>query len=132
MTPTTEMLAIILCIVGIILSIYLYFVEIRLKKNHAYKPYCNISDKISCTAPIKSPYGALLFGIPNSIVGMIFYVAVIGLIIAHQYPLALLLVIAANAMTPILAYILYAKIRALCLVCLLIYVVNALLLICLL
>lgn len=123
------MLAIILCIVGIVLSIYLYFVEIRLKKNPAYKPYCNISDKISCTAPIKSPYGSLFFGIPNSIVGMIFYVAVIGLIIAQQYLLALLLVIAANAMTPILAYILYVKIRSFCIVCSLIYAINILLLI---
>jgi hypothetical protein len=42
--------------VGFGISVYAYFVEQALVNNQKYKAVCDLSDVISCTKPLLSPY----------------------------------------------------------------------------
>lgn len=119
---------IVIALGGFIVSLYSLFLEYKIKNNPLYEPACNLSDKISCTKPIVSPYGKLL-GISNSIIGLIFYSMAITLAIFDLTMLIFCCAIAACLVSVYLAWILYTKIQALCLVCLTIYLINGLLLI---
>lgn len=109
--------------VGFALSLYGYFVERKIMENPAYKPACDLSDRISCSKPILSAYGKLLF-VSNTLVGMAFYGLVFVLaLLGLAYPIFLLACIALGA-TLVLAYILYFKVGSFCLICHAIYLVN--------
>ncbi len=119
---------IILCVIGFAVSAYGFFIEERLKKDPSYKPACDISDKASCSKPFKSSFSRM-FGISNTIVGMLFYAAIAFFAWFGWYQLVILGSAAACLVSLYLAYILYAKIRTLCLICTSTYLINGVLLV---
>ncbi len=117
---------VVLSLIGITVSCYAWYVENRIKHEIKYKPACDISDHISCSKPLQSPY-ANLFYISNSVAGILFYVlsAVFG---SAEYTRALLVITSgALLMTLYLTYILFFKIRSICPLCVTLYCVNVLL-----
>ncbi len=126
-----NLLIILLSFIGFCISLYAYFVDQNLKKDPNYQPVCNISDRISCTKPITSPYGKLL-GFSNSYLGLVYYPILALLAIVGNDISLLVLATGSLLFTLYLAYILFTKIKSLCLICLTIYAVNiSLFLICL-
>ncbi len=118
----------LLCFIGFGLSLYMFIIERKLKKNPAYKPVCNISDRMSCTKALESEY-AKPFGVSNALLGMLFY-PILVLLLANGYPtLVYYACIAACCVSLFLAFILYFHIKSFCIVCSSLYIVNALLLI---
>lgn len=109
--------------IGFSLSLYMYLIELKIKDTPSYKPVCDISDKISCSKPIKSKYSNLLF-FSNAVIGMGFY----GLLMILSFFDAINFIFFASLVACIascfLAYILYFKINSLCLICTSLYVVN--------
>ena len=119
----------ILSVVGFLLSLYTFFIERQLIHHAGYIPLCDISDVVSCTKPLLSPYAKLL-GISNAVLGMIFYA---GMFVGAWYGYADLVrygALLAALASVIFAYILYFRIYALCIICTLIYVVNVVLVYC--
>jgi len=121
-----QTLIILLAIIGLIISVYAYYVEKRIMANAAYKPACDINDTISCTKPLTSTYAKLFF-VSNTLVGMLFYLAIGIAAYLDASTIALALSCAGVIMTVVLAYLLYFKVKAFCLVCTSIYLVNVLL-----
>ena len=100
---------VILSAIGFLLSLYTFVVEQRLRRNRAYKASCDISDTVSCTKPLLSPYAKLL-GISNALLGMGFY-TVLLLCAWYDYTHVVRYEIFAAAFASVLfAYILYFKI----------------------
>ncbi len=116
----------ILAVIGLALSLYAYYLEYKLQDNSNYAAACDLNDRMSCTKVIKSPYSKT-FGISNSILGLGYYSAIIGLVLTHQLHLLGYLVIGGLVASGYLAYILYFKIKTICVVCTSIYIVNILL-----
>ena len=56
----------ILAVLGFALSLYGFMIEEKIKRNSTYKPACDISENISCSKPILSPWGSM-FGFSNAI-----------------------------------------------------------------
>lgn len=118
----------IIAAVGFIASLYSFFIEQKLKYNPAYKPICDISDRVSCTKPFASSYGNLFF-LSNAVIGIFFYTFIIALAWCEYVALIFYCSLAAVIISIYLAYILYAKIKSLCLLCTAIYAVNLALLV---
>ncbi|MCH7568535.1 MAG: hypothetical protein IIA87_03865 [Nanoarchaeota archaeon] len=117
----------ILAILGFLLSFYALYIEKKYEKSKKYKSLCDISEKVSCTKAFSSKYGKL-FGLSNSVYGMIFYLVILLLSfynITYIFYLSMLAVIG----SVYLAYVLYFKLNNFCLVCSGIYLVNIILLI---
>ena len=117
-----------LALIGFALSLYAFLIERWMKKDPTYKPACDLSDRISCSKPILSKYGKL-FGISNTLLGMIYYAAVAVLALLGYYYLVQTLTIAGALASLGFAYILYFKIRSFCLICTATYAINIALLI---
>ncbi len=108
---------------GFGLSLYAFSIERTLQKNPNYRPACNISDRISCTAPIVSPYGKL-FGFSNVLLGLVFY-PFLALLAVTAPPIILLIATSGLLFfTVFLAYILFFKVKAICPICIALYMVN--------
>ena len=120
---------ILLAVLGFGISLYGYMVEWNVARDKTYKAACDISDRISCTKAFYSPYGKL-FGISNTMAGMIFYAIVFILAIFGYIYLVRLLAVAGFLATILFAYLLYVKVKSYCLVCTATYVINILLLLC--
>lgn len=125
---------IILPIIGFCISLYTYITERKIAQNPSYKPFCDISDRISCTKVMKSAYANLFF-YSNALISTIFYI--IFFIVTLLTPLlfksfipTLCLSVLACLASCILGYFLYFRIKTLCLLCTLLYIINFLLLIC--
>lgn len=114
---------IIISAIGFCISIYAYIVEKKIKVTPEYKPYCDLSDRISCSKPLKSKYSNLFF-ISNSIAGMIYYLIIIVLNLLNLQKLLLLTSTAGFLVSIGLGYLLYFKIKSFCFVCTSIYFVN--------
>ncbi len=118
---------IVLDCLGIGISLYAVYVFSRIKKNSAYRAVCDISDKVSCTKTMISPYGSY-FGISLVYVALGFYslILVLALFKAHMliFVVSLLGVIASGYF----AYLQYWKLKLLCLICTSLYIINILLL----
>jgi uncharacterized membrane protein len=112
-----------LALIGLAAAAYGFVVEQKLKKNAAYQPFCNISERIKCTQALMSEYSTM-FGIPNTLSGMIFYGIVIVLVLLGLVWPLFILCAAAFLISSRLAYILYFRIRTLCLICTTMYLVN--------
>ena len=122
------MITLILAVVGLLLSLYAYYTEYRHEKDKNYKAVCDLSDTVSCTKAFSSPYGKIM-GISNAVLGMLFYIAVIVLVMLKQDFLVFLAAIAGVLSSIYLAYLLYFKVRSYCVVCTSIYIINILLLV---
>lgn len=116
-------IVIVLSLIGILLSYYAYVVEQKTLANPSYKPMCDISDRISCSRPITTGYSRM-FGVSNSLIGMLFYVTLLVLAFLQQSTLISIALVLSLLATMFFAYILYVKIRSLCLVCTASYAVN--------
>ena len=117
------MMIIILAVIGLIISIYGITVERKLEQDNQYKAACDISDSISCTRPMLSPYGKML-GISNILASAYFYVAIIIAALIKMPALLTLLIGIGLVTTFIFAYILYFKIKSFCLICTSLYIIN--------
>uniref|UniRef100_A0A1B6EAE4 vitamin-K-epoxide reductase (warfarin-sensitive) n=1 Tax=Clastoptera arizonana TaxID=38151 RepID=A0A1B6EAE4_9HEMI len=127
-------------ILGIILSIYAYIVEISKEHDEKYIALCDISEHMSCSKVFTSVYGRG-FGIlhhivglestlnqPNSLLGIIFYSFVILLTFSNSVSASKILIflgILSNIGSVYLASILYFILYDFCVVCVSTYVVNA-------
>ncbi len=119
---------IIVALIGLCVSIYTYHVERSIKQSPTYKPACDLSDRVSCTKPMLSPYANLFF-FSNASIGIAYY-AVITLLAAINAIMPLfILSIASCLVSVVLAYILYFKIKAFCILCTSVYIINFLILI---
>ncbi|XP_067633371.1 vitamin K epoxide reductase complex subunit 1-like protein 1 [Eurosta solidaginis] len=123
------------CIVGLILSVYATYVELRAEGDAEYVAMCDLSPKVSCTAVFTSSYGRG-FGLtkyftswspPNGMLGIAFYILLILLTPPRHLSLSLLqllLCFVSNLLSLYLAYLLYFVLEDLCVVCVSIYIVN--------
>lgn len=108
---------------GFAISLYSFVLEQRLKTIPSYKPFCDISDRISCSKPLKSSY-AHLFGFSNAALGVIFYALVCALAYLEATTLLFGVLLAGCIASCYLAYLLYVKIGSFCLVCTATYLIN--------
>ena len=118
----------ILSIIGILLSVYAFYVERKALKLTGYKAVCDINDTMSCSKAFSSKYGHTL-GISNSVYGFFFYIVVLLLAVYSQMNYIFYLSILSLIFSAYLAYNLYFKLKDFCLVCTGIYIVNILILI---
>jgi len=120
---------VILAVLGFLISLYTYRTEEKIKTDPSFKPFCDISDRISCSKVVTSPY-AKLFLVSNSVAGMAYYVFVAVVAALRYNHLLLAATIGGCAVSAVLAYILFAKIRTVCVLCISLYLVNVALLVC--
>lgn len=116
-----------LAAIGFCISVYTYLLEKKIKSKPNYKPACDLSDRISCSKPMKSPYAALFY-FSNAIVGVAYYLMIIVLALLQMNSLLLFATVAGCLVSAFLAYLLYFKIKSLCLLCTSLYIINILLL----
>lgn len=119
---------IILAIIGFCISLYTYTVEKKVRNEPTYQAACDLSDRVSCTKPMRSPY-ANLFYFSNAVAGMLYYVLV-ALLAAFDFNLLLqIATIAGFLVSVVMAYLLYVKVQSLCILCTSLYIINIALLI---
>lgn len=136
-----------LCCIGIVASLYAYYVETSKEHDHNFEASCDINEWISCSKVFTSKYGkgfglvADYFGEdhflnqPNSLFGIIHYSGII--LIGFLWPIdsltyRLFVTFISNVMSIYLAYILVYILHDLCIVCVTTYIVNLLLFLCVL
>lgn len=117
---------VILAIIGFCISLYAYFTESKIKEDPNYHPACDINDRISCSAPLKSEYSNIFY-FSNALVGMVYYILVGIFAYFDMHRLVLIITACGVLVTLGLAYLLYFKIKSLCIVCTSLYIVNILL-----
>lgn len=113
----------LLALLGFAASLYVYYLERKLVGDPTFKPFCNLSDKVSCTKPIASPYGTT-FGISNGILGLIFYASIGIAALLHATMFIWYASLVACIASVYFAYILFFKIQSACIVCISIYLIN--------
>lgn len=116
-----------LCLIGVIVSIYLIYIEIKLDSNSNYKPVCDINDRVSCSRAAKSSY-AKLFGIPNAVLGVFFYIIVSGLYFFSLFNFVKIIAVAGILFSVYLAYISFVVQKNVCVLCTATYIINLLIL----
>jgi vitamin-K-epoxide reductase (warfarin-sensitive) len=117
----------ILALIGFAISLYGYITEQKVKKDAAFKAACDISDKVSCTKVMLSPYADLFFFSTFGIA--LVYYAFIGILAAFNLiNIIFFASIASCLLSCYLAYLLFFKIKLLCVLCVSLYVVNFLML----
>lgn len=112
--------------IGIAVSLYAYYLTYKIQNQVDYKAACDINDQMSCTKATRSPYSKT-FGIPNSVLGLAYYLAIIGFVVTNQPQYLAYLVVGGLLATGYYAYLLFFKVRTICLVCVSTYIVNVLL-----
>ena len=139
-------LSIFLYAIGIGLSSFAYYIELKKEADENYVALCDMDEFISCSSVFNSTYGkgfglvALVTGDekhplnqPNALYGIIFY-SLLGLFYLcsgnsrFMANLQFYSFVLANIMSCYLAYILYFILKTLCVVCVSTYAVNLLLL----
>ena len=121
------MILAMLAIIGLLTSVYTYYVEQKLNVDPNYKPICDISDKVSCSRTFQSQY-ANLFLVSNALAGLGYYALILLLHFFAATNLLFYLVLAGCMASIGLAYILLFKVKSYCLLCITTYVVNFLML----
>uniref|UniRef100_A0A2P2I346 vitamin-K-epoxide reductase (warfarin-sensitive) n=1 Tax=Hirondellea gigas TaxID=1518452 RepID=A0A2P2I346_9CRUS len=135
----SRLLNTILSFLGIMLSVYAVYVEVKKEEDSDYVALCDITEIISCSKVFSTKY-AKGFGVigpifgeesilnqPNGIYGTACYIILLILSQVRWTRAAhaqLLLVVLCNCTTPYLAYLLYKVIKAVCVLCLATYAVN--------
>ncbi|CAH1802308.1 unnamed protein product [Owenia fusiformis] len=132
-----------LCILGIILSIYAYYVEFNKERDPMFRAMCDYNGYVSCSKVFTSRWGRG-FGLleyvvdkdhwlnqPNSIFGLTFYVFQIMLGENHTVSGSIVQLVfscIANLGSIYLGCILYFILQDFCIICVSTYIVNATLL----
>lgn len=119
---------VIVAVIGFCISVYTYFLEQKVKSQPSYKPACDISDRVSCTKPMKSSYAAIFY-FSNAIIGAAYYLMIIALALLGMHYLLIFSTIMGCLVSALLAYLLYFKIKSVCLLCIALYLINIVLLI---
>ena len=114
-----------LVIIGIILAIYALYTERKLAKNKNYKAVCDFNEQLSCSKNFKSSEAKTFF-IPNSILGILFYITVMILVYFNMINYIFYISFPSMLFTIYLAYVSYIKLKNFCLVCTSTYIVNIL------
>jgi vitamin-K-epoxide reductase (warfarin-sensitive) len=113
---------------GFAISAYAYITEKKIKNDATFKPACDLSDRISCSRVMLSPYANMLL-ISNALVGIAYYAGIAILAMLNLVNIIFYAAIASCAVSCFLAYILYFKIKSFCILCTTLYVINILMLI---
>jgi vitamin-K-epoxide reductase (warfarin-sensitive) len=131
-----------LCLAGIALSLYAFYVETRKTSDPSYRAACDISDKMSCSRVLTSKWGRgfglfnsdSVFNQPDSLIGFIYYC--VSLILNRSSTsktiarLRVIFSVITNLGSVYLGYILYFVLHDVCVVCCGMYFVNFILFIC--
>lgn len=112
-----------LALAGFLLSAYAFSVEQSLKKDQKFKAVCDLSERMSCTRAFTSKYGKI-FGISNSLFGIIFYATIFVLAYFGLSNFSFYLIVASAIATIYLIYALFFKVKTFCSVCFAIYLLN--------
>jgi uncharacterized membrane protein/protein-disulfide isomerase len=83
MTARTRALIWIFALLGLTASSASAWVHHQLLRDPRYTSFCDVNDTVSCTEAYLSPWGSL-FGVPVALFGMLFFVAVLGLLVAER------------------------------------------------
>jgi len=118
---------IVLAVLGLFFSLYSYKLDYQLKKDQNYKPFCDISDRFSCSKPLLSSYSRL-FGISNFWLGILFYLSMIVFALLGMKTVLLWLSVGGCCVSLFLFFILVVQIKSFCIVCISMYIINGLLL----
>jgi vitamin-K-epoxide reductase (warfarin-sensitive) len=132
----------ILCVLGIALSLYAFYVETKKITDPSYRAACDINERMSCSRVLTSRWGRgfglfesnSLLNLPDSLYGLAYYCLSIclnqslkSIAIAR---VRILLSILTNLGSMYLGYILYFVLHDMCIVCCGMYLVNFILLVC--
>lgn len=132
----------ILCLFGLGLSSYAFYVETKKGQDPSYRAACDLAERMSCSRVLTSRWARGFglfdanspFNLPDSLYGFLYYCLVLLLNQSNQSKsiarLRVFLAILTNCGSIYLGYILYFILKDFCLVCCGMYVVNFLLLIC--
>ena len=123
----------IAALIGVFLSAELFRIHLQALKDPDFDAVCHISPAVDCVSVSITPY-ALFFGIPNALIGMIFYLLLAGLALLQLRPVHRIFERARNAIFAIaiwdagyslyLALISAFVLKTLCPYCTGLYVVN--------
>ncbi|KAJ1125626.1 hypothetical protein NDU88_004050 [Pleurodeles waltl] len=132
-------LRLLLCAVGIVLSVYAYHVETSKESDESYRAMCDINPSISCSKVFTSRWGRgfglleHIFGRqsvvnqPNSVFGVLFYSLQILLGFSGTAGAAVILLctsVVSLAGSLYLAYILFFVLEDFCVICITTYILN--------
>ncbi|KAM3917800.1 vitamin K epoxide reductase complex subunit 1-like protein 1 [Leptodactylus fuscus] len=137
-------LRLLVCALGIALSVYAYHVETSRENDAEYRALCDINPSISCSKVFTSKWGRgfglvenllgaqSLLNQPNSVFGVLFYtlqilLGFVGLVAAAVTLLVTSLASIAGSLY--LAYILFYILEDFCVICITTYVLNFILLV---
>ncbi|XP_008312913.1 vitamin K epoxide reductase complex subunit 1 [Cynoglossus semilaevis] len=134
-----RILRVLLCVIGLVLSVYALHVEISRERNPEYTAMCDIGESVSCSKVFTSRWGRG-FGLvqffvandnplnqPNSVLGIIFYTVQMCLGLSCSKKAALFLVFSSwvsVAGSIYLASILAFVLGDFCIVCVSTYIIN--------
>ncbi|XP_012678234.1 vitamin K epoxide reductase complex subunit 1-like protein 1 [Clupea harengus] len=139
-TPRWERIVrFLVCLLGIMLSLYAFHVEQENAKDSKYRALCDLSNSISCSKVFTSRWGrgfgllGSIFGNdsamnqPNSVYGIIFYILqlLLGMTVSAMAALILMSTSIASVMGSLyLGYILYFVLKDFCVICVTTYALN--------
>ncbi|KAL0994792.1 hypothetical protein UPYG_G00127220 [Umbra pygmaea] len=139
-TPRWERIArLLVCVLGILLSVYAFHVETEKSRDSNYRAMCDVSNTISCSKVFTSRWGrgfgllGSIFGDdsamnqPNSVYGILFYVfqLLLGITVSAMAALILMTTSILSVMGSLyLGYILYFVLKDFCIICLTTYALN--------
>ncbi|XP_052454572.1 vitamin K epoxide reductase complex subunit 1-like protein 1 [Carassius gibelio] len=139
-TPRWERIVrLLVCLSGILLSLYAFHVEREKTRDANYRAMCDLSSSISCSKVFTSRWGrgfgllGTIFGNdsavnqPNSVYGILFYIfqLLLGLTASAMAALILMTTSIASVMGSLyLGYILYFVLKDFCLICITTYALN--------
>ncbi|KAM6970156.1 vitamin K epoxide reductase complex subunit 1-like protein 1 [Aplochiton taeniatus] len=142
-TPRWERIArLLVCLLGIILSLYAFHVEREKERDSNYKAICDLSNSISCSKVFTSRWGrgfgllGSIFGNdnvmnqPNSVYGIVFYIfqLLLGMTVSAMAALILMTTSILSVMGSLyLGYILYFVLKDFCILCITTYALNLIL-----
>ncbi|XP_030648325.1 vitamin K epoxide reductase complex subunit 1-like protein 1 isoform X1 [Chanos chanos] len=144
-TPRWERIVrFLVCLLGILLSLYAFHVEREKSRDANYKAMCDLSHSISCSKVFTSRWGrgfgllGSIFGNnsavnqPNSIYGLLFYgfQLLLGMTVSAMAALFLMSTSILSVVGSLyLGYILYFVLKDFCIICVTTYALNFILLI---
>ncbi|XP_043910158.1 vitamin K epoxide reductase complex subunit 1-like protein 1 [Protopterus annectens] len=134
----------IVCILGVLLSLYAFHIEREKERDENYRALCDVNEWIRCSTVFVSRWGrgfgllGSVFGRdsavnqPNSVFGIIFFVLqmLLGMTVSAVAALILMTSSIVSVLGSLyLAYILYFVLRDFCIICVATYLLNVVLLI---
>ncbi|KAI1893542.1 hypothetical protein AGOR_G00124800 [Albula goreensis] len=139
-TPRWERIArLLVCLLGVIMSIYAFHVEREKARDQNYQPLCDVSNSVSCSKVFTSRWGrgfgllGSIFGKngamnqPNSVYGLIFYLfqLLLGLTVSAMAALILMTTSIVSVVGSLyLSYILYFVLKDFCIIAVTTCVLN--------